>query len=610
VSGTADGVTATPGGSVFARAVSRIEDLALAGVLLAGTLVPLVEILLRAAVGDGIENAANLVQHATLVAGMTGAAVAAREGRLLTFGAALPVQGRAGRWGRLAGGCVAALLAASAWDFVEAERASGSVLVRGLPLWTVQSVLPAGFALIAWRIIVHAAPGRAARAGAFVAVLAVAWLAYTGRVDVGAHAPAVACAVLVAAALGAPAFVAIGGCAMALLLSEGVPAAALAVNHYGLVSNPTLPAIPMFTLAGYLLAQSRAPSRLLDLFDAWFGRLRGGAAVAAVLAATFFTCFTGASGVAILTLGGLLMPLLVGQGFPERRALGLVTAAGLPGVILMPSLPLLLYAVVAGLGIEQMFMAGLVPALLMMAAVSVWGVLVQPRQLPGARAPFSWPRALGTLWVAKWELSLPLVPIVALATALATPVEAAAFTVAYAAVVVTLIHRDLRVTTDLPRIAVECGVMVGGILLVLGVAMSLANYFVDAEIPLRIASWVTEHTRERWVFLLALNATLFAAGCVMDIYTAIVVLVPLVAPLGAAFGIHPAHLGVIFLANLEIGYLTPPVGMNLFFASYRFGKPIGEVFAAVAPLFVWLVGALILITYVPWLTTGMLGAHG
>jgi tripartite ATP-independent transporter DctM subunit len=222
------------------------------------------------------------------------------------------------------------------------------------------------------------------------------------------------------------------------------------------------------------------------------------------------------------------------------------------------------------------------------------------RTLP---APFNPGRARAALVAAKWELTLPLVPLGALASGLATPVEAAALTALYAFVVVALMHRDLRLGRDLPRVMAECGLMIGGILLILGVALSLTNYLVDSQVPERLAAWVSSVIQSRWLFLLTLNALLLVAGCVMDIYTAIVVLAPLVVPVGLAYGVNPIHLGVIFLANMELGYLTPPVGMNLFFASYRFGRPVLEVFRAVAPLFVVLAAALLAIAYVPWLST-------
>jgi C4-dicarboxylate transporter DctM subunit len=596
-----------------AHALVAIENAALAVVFALTVALPLAELALRATLNVGIEGVAALVQHLTLALGMLGAAVAAREQRLLSLATGNMLSGRAANAARFAAGLiacvVAGLLALAAADFVAIERGAGNTLTYGIPEWLAELPLPLGFALIAVRLAWHAAPGTAGRlAAAALAALVLAALR-------GAHIdPAAelypALAVLGAGALlGAPIFAVLGGTALFLLLAQGVPAAALAVNHYSLVINPSLPAIPMFTLAGYLLAESGAPRRLVDVFDALVGRMRGGAAIVTVLACTFFTCFTGASGVTILALGGLVMPLLTSAGYASKRALGLVTAAGLPGVLLMPALPLILYAIVARVSIEDMFLGGALPALLMAGIIAAWGISRQPASF-GPKQRFDARRARKALAAAKWELSLPVVPVAALASGLATPVEAAALTAAYAFVITSCIHRDLRPLRDLPRVVAECGLMVGGILLILGVALGLTNYLVDAQIPEHMVAWVKQTIESRIVFLLALNALLIFAGCVMDIFTAIVVLAPLVTPIGIAFGVHPVHLGIVFLANLELGYLTPPVGMNLFFASYRFGRPVTEVFRAVAPLFAALAAGLLAITYLPWLSTFLPALRG
>ena len=593
--------------------IATIENAVLAAVFALTVALPLAEIALRATLGVGIEGVAALVQHLTLAVGMLGAAVAAREQRLLALATGTVLSGRAAAAARFAAGLVACvvagLLALAAADFVAIERGAGSTLTYGIPVWLAELPLPLGFGLIAARLAWHAAPGAAGRlAAALLAALAVAALRGAGIDPSAALYPALA--VLGAAALlGAPIFALLGGTALFLLLARGVPAAALAVDHYSLVINPSLPAIPMFTLAGYLLAESAAPRRLVEVFDAVFGRMRGGAAIVTVLACTFFTCFTGASGVTILALGGLVMPLLTSSGYAAKRALGLVTGAGLPGVLLMPALPLILYAIVARVSIEDMFLGGALPALLMASIVIAWGVSRQSASR-GAPRPFDARRARAALAAAKWELSLPVVPVAALASGLATPVEAAALTAAYAFVVASCIHRDLRPLRDLPRVVAECGLMVGGILLVLGVALGLTNYLVDAQVPEHMVAWVMQAIDSRVMFLLALNALLLLAGCVMDIFTAIVVLAPLVTPIGMAFGVHPVHLGIVFLANLELGYLTPPVGMNLFFASYRFGRPVTEVFRSVAPLFAALAAGLLVVTYVPWLSTFLPALRG
>jgi len=592
----------SPSLGTFASAENGM--LAAAFALTAG--LPLAEIVLRAVLHVGIEGVAALVQNLTLALGMMGAAVAARERRLLSMATGAMLGGRAAAVARFAAGtvsaAVAALLAFAAADFVAIERAAAGALTYGIPVWLAELPLPLGFALISARLSWHAASGLPGRLAAAALAAALVALLRSAAIDPGTLLVPALAVLAAGALLGAPIFAVLGGTALFLLLAQGVPAAAAAVNHYSLVVNPSLPAIPMFTLAGYLLAEARSPARLVEVFDALLGRYRGGAAVVTVLACTFFTCFTGASGVTILALGGLVMPLLARAGYAPKPALGLVTAAGLPGVLLMPALPLLLYAIVARVSIEDMFLGGALPALLMIGIVIAWGVVRQPR-VSGAPAAFDARRARAAIAAAKWELALPLVPIGALGSGLATPVEAAALTAAYAFVVTSLVHRDLQVRRDVPRVVAECGLMVGGILLVLGVALGLTNYLVDAQVPDKLVEWVKHTIDSRIVFLLALNALLLLAGCVMDVFTAIVVLAPLVTPIGLAYGVHPVHLGIVFLANLELGYLTPPVGMNLFFASYRFGKPVLEVFRAVAPLFLALAVGLLAVTYVPWLST-------
>ncbi len=589
-----------------------VENALLALVFTAAVVLPLLEIALRTLFDTGIEGVFTLVRHLTLAVGMLGAAVAAREQRLLTLAVTPLLAGKHAGLARLVGSSVAAaisvLLATAALEFVAIEREAGSTLVYGLPVWVAQSPLPLGFGLIALRLVWHAADSRAGQIASAILTLAAFLLLNHLLTSPEPITGPVLIAIGVSLLLGAPIFAVIGGAALFLLADSGVPPAAVAVNHYSLVVNPSLPAIPMFTLSGYLLAESQAPKRLIVLFHALIGRLRGGAALISVLACTFFTSFTGASGVTILALGGLVMPLLLGSGYRQRPALGLVTAAGLPGVLLMPALPLILYAIVARVSLTEMFLGGLLPAALMLAIVAAWGVSQEQRREPEEDPPeFDWRQVGAALDGAKWELSLPVVAVLALASGLATPVEAAAVTALYAFVITTLIRRDLGIVRDVPRVVAECGLMIGGILLVLGVALSLTNYLVDAQIPDILVAFVTQTIEHRWMFLLALNLLLLAAGCIMDIYTAIVVLVPLIVPLGLAFGISPVHLGIIFLANLELGYLTPPVGMNLFFASYRFDKPIAEVFRAIIPLFVALCGGVLAITYIPWLSTGLPG---
>ncbi len=410
---------------------------------------------------------------------------------------------------------------------------------------------------------------------------------------------------LAATILGAPIFVTLGGAALILLWGDAIPIEMMPIRHYQQVTNASLPAIPMFTLAGYLLAEGGAAKRLVRVFQTLVGHFRGGPAIATVLVCAFFTSFTGASGVTILALGGLLMPVLLAARYSERNALGLLTGSGSIGLLFPPCLPVILYAIIANIDINQMFLGGLLPGILMVIAASIWGIAQSPKMSAGEKTAFSWAEARSALWSAKWELLLPVVACLALFSGLATAVEASAITALYAFIVESLVYRDLSITRDLPRVMTECGLLVGAILLILGVALGFTGYLIQAQVPEQLITWVQSSVHSPLVFLLALNVFLLIVGCLMDIFSAIIVVVPLMVPIGAAFGINPVHLGIIFLANLELGYLTPPVGMNLFLSSYRFNKPMPVVWSSIIPILLVLLAGVLLITYIPFMSTAL-----
>ena len=402
----------------------------------------------------------------------------------------------------------------------------------------------------------------------------------------------------------------LGGVAAWLDLVGDVPPAAILVETYALSVSPTLPAIPLFTLAGLALAEGRSSERLLRVFRACFGWLPGGTAVVCAFLCSFFTVFTGGSGVTILALGGLLLPALLRDGYRERFSLGLLTASGSLGLLLPPALPLIVYGVVAQVPIEDLFLGGVLPGLLMTSLIAAWGVREGLRNRT-PRAPFVAREAARALWDAKWELLLPAVVLGALLGGFATPVESAALAALYALVVQGLVHRDLG-PRDLVRVLAQCVVLVGSVLVILCVAVGLTGWMVDAQVPARLLEWTRAHVDSRWVFLLGLNGFLLVVGCLMDIFSATVVVVPLVVPIAAAYGVDPIHLGILFIANLELGYLTPPVGLNLFLASQRFERPLLTVARAALPMLAILALGVLLITYVPWLTTALVrwtGAH-
>jgi len=361
----------------------------------------------------------------------------------------------------------------------------------------------------------------------------------------------------------------------------------------------------MFAFAGYLLTVGNVSRRLVRFFRALVGWMPGAIAVVTVLVCTFFTTFTGASGVTIVALGGILLPALVAEGYPERFSLGLLTASGSLGLLFPPCLPVILYGVVAGIAVDQMFMGGFLPGVLLTAIMAAWAVRTGVRSGTG-RAPFSF-RELGTAaWQAKWDLLLPVVVLVGIFGGFATTVEAAALTVLYAFCMEVFVHRDIDLRRQFPEAGTESARLVGGFLILLAAATGLTGYLVDAGVPQAVFEWVREAIHSRFVFLLVLNGFLLIVGGFMHIFSAIVVFFPIIAPLAAAFDIHPVHLGIIFLANLELGFLMPPVGMNLFLSAYRFGRPLTEVVRATLPFLLILLCGVLAITYIPWLTTALL----
>ena len=590
---------------------------------LAGLMVlPLTEVLLRAFSLTGLSGSSSFVQHFTLMVGMFGGAIAAREGRLLALSTvATFMKGRFKAAAMIYSGSVAVaisvLLCDASVKFLLTEKIGGKLLAFGIPIWVIQLILPLGFGLVAIRMVRHAATTWKGRGLVLLFTGLILWIGAQSSWQPEAIVIPAMVLLLGAAILGTPIFAILGGVTLILLWELQMPAASIPLKHYSLVTNPALPAIPLFTLAGYFLSEGGASRRLIGVFQSIFGQFRGGPAVVTVLVCAFFTTFTGASGVTILALGGLLMPVLLSSGYSERNALGLLTGAGSLGVLFPPCLPLILYAVIAGTAVanmdvayageagvtmEKMFLGGIGPGIVLLALTAWLGI----RQGPHTRAstePFNSGKAWAAMWEAKWELLLPVVAIGALFGGFATPVEAAAITAVYAFVVETFVYRDLKLIKDVPKVMTECGLLIGGVLLILGVAMGFTHYLVLEEVPSRAVDWVTSTIDSRLVFLMVLNIFLLLVGCLMDIYSAIVVVVPLIVPIGLAYGIDPVHLGIIFLANLQLGYLTPPVGMNLFLASYRFNKTMPEVYRSVLPIFFVLLIGVILITYIPFLST-------
>jgi len=589
---------------------SFLLPLALAALML----LPLIEIVGRKLVHGGLDGSAAFQQHLVLIIGLLGGMFAARDRRLLALSTLTNfLKGRWQSFARVFSSAFAAgitvFLCLAAVQLVQAEKGGGTRLAYGIPLWMVQLIMPVGFGIIALRLLWHAADTWRGRLAALTIAGSMVWIGFHPPLPPAQLVVPGLAALLVAVVLGAPIFVMLGGAALILFWGQDSPIASISLTHYSMVTNPTLPTVPLFTLAGYFLAEGGASKRLIRVFQALLGQFRGGPAIVTVLGCAFFTSFTGASGVTILALGGLLMPVLLSAGYSERSSLGMLTGSGGLGLLFPPSLPLILYAIVAssntkgvGVTIEKMFLGGLGPCVLLVA-MAIWlGAWLGPKDR-GVRPAFDRVEAGRALWAAKWELLLPVVALVALFGGFATPVEAAAVTAFYAFAVETFVMRDFKGPREIVRVMAECGVLVGGVLLILGVALGFTNYLVEAQVPSRAVEWVTGAVHSKYAFLLALNVCLLLVGCVMDMYSAIVVIVPIIVPLGLAYGIDPIHLGIIFLANLELGLLTPTAGINIFLASYRFGKPVLQVSRAVIPMQCILILGLGLITYLPPLTT-------
>ena len=408
--------------------------------------------------------------------------------------------------------------------------------------------------------------------------------------------------VLLALALfGTSLFVIIAAIALLAFFYADIDSSAVIIELYRLASQPVLLAIPLFTFAGYLLAESNTPQRLVSLSRALFGWIPGGLAIVTLVSCAVFTAFTGASGVTIIALGGLLYPVLQQEKYPEKFNLGILTASGNLGLLFPPSLPIILYGLVAETSIDKLFIAGILPGFLMIFLMSVYSVTSMRRVHPKTE-PFSLLTAWKAIKGAAWEIPLPFIILVGIYGGFFTATEAAAVTAFYVLIVEVFIYRDIKLKSGLPKVMRDSMILVGGILVILSAALGLANYMIDAEIPMQILAWMKQFITSKLGFLLILNLFLLVVGALMDIFSAILVVVPLILPIAINFGVDPVHLGIIFLANLGIGYSTPPVGMNLFIASFRFEKPILKLYVATIPFLIVLLIALVIITYVPELS--------
>ena len=571
------------------------------------SLLPVAEMTARQLGLPSVVGSTVFVQHLTLWVAFLGAGLAACSGRLLSLSANTFLSEKwTPRVAVFTSAVSAAITMGLAWaslQFVLAEREGGLILALGIPRWVAESIMPAGFLLIALRAVWYASESRKLRLAAALGLLVPLAFALGPKPEGNLILWAAIGIILVAALLGLPIFATLGGIALLLFWNQGVPVAAVPVETYRLVASPVLPSIPLFTFAGYLLVEGGASQRLLRVYSALFGWMPGGLAITTAVVCAIFTW--AGSGVTILSMGGLLLPMLVKARYPEKFSIGLINGCGSLGLLFPPSLPVILYGIYARTAIDSLFIGGCLPGLLMVTLVAGYGVFQGVRH-DAVRTTFSWREARRATWEAKWELALPFLVLFGLFGGFGTLVEAGAITVVYAFVVECFVLRTFSPVRDFARATLECVTVGGGVLMIIGVAVGFTNYLVDAQVPGLLSAWVETHVQSKYLFLFLLNILLIVKGSFMDVFSAIIVLVPLITPIAAKFGIDPVQLGIIFLANLELGYLTPPVGINLCLSAYRFRQPMTSIYRATLPFYLILLAGVLLITYLPALTTAPL----
>ena len=569
---------------------------------------PGIEVISRIFNSTGIVASSVLVQHLTLWVGFLGAVIATRRNKLLSLTTKpLFSTTKIIEWKNLVGKItsifIVLLLAYGSWELVQVEMDFPVKIAPFISRWFAQLIMPVGFLFIAFFMIVNSFPKWKEKLVILI-IITLLFLLFISAEPIQESIFFMWIAILILTLslyAGAPIFIGLGGLAILFFWRDFTPISAIPAETYRIVVSPTLPTIPLFTFAGYLLAESNASIRLVNLFRSAFGWIPGGTPIVLVLLCGFFTALTGGSGVTILALGGLFMPILIKEGYSKLFSLGLITVAGSLGLLFPPSLPLIIYGVTAGVSIKAVFLAGIVPGLVRLSMIGGWAIW-QGKIQSVKKYPLSFKELKTSLWNAKWEAAIPLFIFFGIFGGYATLVETAAMTAIYIFIVEVLIHKDIK-WSNLYKITLDCASLIGGVLIILGVAMGLTSYLVDAQIPMHLLEWVKSTISSKLVFLLILNIFLLAVGCMMDIFSAIIIVVPLITPLGVYFGIDPVHLAIIFIANLELGFLTPPVGMNLFLSAYRFEEDMPTIYKSTLPFFIVMLISVLVITYLPFLST-------
>ena len=571
---------------------------------------PIFQILARYINFFSIPASQEIVQHMTLWIGFIGAVIAARSNKLLSV-VREPVFKSMKKvslsqfFVHIFSLSVVFVLSVSYLKMIQIGFQYPDYIAPFIPSWFAQSIIPVGLILIWYQMILTCSSDLRYRLFVSIFSIVPTLILYYWQFPFAnpllLWSQIIFSIILVA--FGLPIFILLASLAIFFFLSEPTDWATnydlistISDSAYRIVVSPTLAAIPIFTLAGYILAESNISDRLIKFFKSSLGWLPGSTVLIVVILCAFFTALTGGSGVTILALGAILYPILVHDGYSKRFSLGIITTAGSLGLLFPPSLPAIIYSVTAGINPLELFRQALIPAIFLMSIMFFYGLYMLPRNKKIEK--FNFKNAYNSAKIAKWEIAIPVLIILSLFSGFATLVESAALLVLYVLTVELYIFKDVSFK-DLPKIIIDCSTLVGGVLIILGFAMGFTGYLVDAQIPLKILNFVQNTISSKIIFLLALNILLLIIGCLMDVFSAIIVVVPLIAPLAAYFGIDPFHLAIIFIANLELGYITPPVGMNLYLSSYRFNKDMPTIYSATLPFFfIRLIGVLI-ITYIP-----------
>ena len=591
--------------------IKRSENILTIGVFSILAIFPAVEIITRILGRPGIPASPILVQHMTLWIGFIGAVLATRQNKLLSLTREPLFSPDSvfsnGRW--IAKNISFVIIVALFWGSISLVMIEYNYPIQispGVYRWFIQLIMPIGFLLIAFQIFLKSSKEQLFR---ILMLLIGILFVVIGNNDVFRDSVYFLWIsigfILFSMFYGAPIFIGLGGLAVLFFWHDYTPISAISAETYRIVVSPTLPTIPLFTLAGYILAESRSSERIFYLFRAAFGWIPGGTPIVIVFLCGFFTALTGGSGVAILALGGLLFPLLKKEGYSELFSLGLITLAGSLGLLFPPSLPLIIYGVTARVSIKDLFIGGLVPGIIIALVIAGYSIF-QGYSQHVERQSFDIQNIIKELKNSFWEVIIPILILFGVFGGYTTLVETSASLVIYVLLIEVFVYKDLKFN-DMPRIVLDCATLIGGVLIILGVAMGFTSYLVDAQIPMLLMDWVEQNISSKYVFLLLLNILLLVVGCLMDIFSAIIIIVPLITPLISLFpDIHPVHLAVIFIANLELGYLTPPVGMNLFLSAYRFEKDMPTVYKATLPFFLLSLLIVLAITYIPFISLGLL----